>query len=554
MIIFSDFDGTISSADMIDTILDDYYGIELRLNNEKEILQGKLENNYFHELVKNIPYDINKFLDILDNKLNKPIIDCYFEKFYNRCIEEGYEFFVISSGYKQFIHQFLPFIPKEKIYANDICNPNENFDKREILKEILSSRNDSTLYIGDGISDFSIIDMVDILYAKKHSKLEEFCLKQNVNCKLFNNFSELHNDLFHKYERYKLLSPGIVRKSDDVLYSLAHQHTFMHRNEEFHEIYKQVDKGIKGLLTESDEYITLLVTGSGTTSMDEVINAHINNNILILCNGMFGERWESIARFYNKENVYSIKNNWGEPFDILKINNFIKEYNIKTVIVVHCDTSVGILNDIESIGNNIKSINKDITYIVDAVSTFGAIPINLEKFGIDFLVTNPNKALASHMGLGIIVAKHSVIKKIKEEDCRSYSLNLARHYKCALNHETMNSVSISSINGLLTSIKKNFSNKIKINKDYEKYNELFNKMYDEVKYKKLLDKTISSPCIITIMIENSCDIIEYLKHNNFIVYECKGKLYNKGFQVSFYGEDGNTDNISKLIKLINSYK
>ena len=47
--------------------------------------------------------------------------------------------------------------------------------------------------------------------------------------------------------------------------------------------------------------------------------------------------------------------------------------------------------------------------------------------------------------------------------------------------------------------------------------------------------------------------IEYLKEHTFIVYECKGHLLDKGFQISFFGDDGTEENIRKLIQLINSY-
>jgi 2-aminoethylphosphonate-pyruvate transaminase len=332
----------------------------------------------------------------------------------------------------------------------------------------------------------------------------------------------------------------------------------MHRHKEFHELYDDVSNKLKKISTDKpDNYTTLLVTGSGTTSMDEVINAFTNDNILILSNGMFGERWFEISSFYNTKNIknvlYTIKKEWGCPFDLDEIKQSILVNQIKTVVVVHCDTSVGILNDIHRIGIMIEELYENsVNFIVDAVSTFGAIPINMCNSYIDILVTNPNKALASSMGVGIIIGRNTTLNKLKSNN-NSYSLNLKRHYEYALKKETCNTCSITCINALLHSLNTSFNTKNVVSIYHDKYKVLFDMLYNGITYQKLLDYDISSPCIITILHDESKNIIQYLFNNGFIVYECKGHLLNKGFQISLYGFDGNKKNVINIIKLINGF-
>jgi aspartate aminotransferase-like enzyme/2-hydroxy-3-keto-5-methylthiopentenyl-1-phosphate phosphatase len=554
MIIISDFDGTISNIDLIDYILDTHYGPEMRQEHEEKVFAGDIKSDYFYDKLSDIK-DIHFYIDKLKNSFNK-VIDEYFRAFYDECIRMNYKFYIISSGFKQLIQYFLPYIDPTHIFANDLENlAASKIKKTEILQHIRNIHaREEIIYIGDGISDFEIADKVDILYALKNSNLETFCKAAQVNFSSFLNFSDIHYDLFKVFKQYKLLSPGIVRHDDITTQALSYQHTFMHRNQEFRDLNKLINDKLIRLVAAADcvtDYITLLVTGSGTTSMEEVISAHVNDNILILSNGLFGERWLNIAQIYNKTTVFCVKNKWGDIFDLESIEQNIKYNNIKTLLVVHCDTSVGILNNIDLLGQLCHKYN--LTFIVDAVSTFGAIPISMDLQHIDFLITNPNKALASHMGLGIIIARHDKIKNINQNDCKTYSLNLARHYECAKNNETMNSVSISSINALLTTLNVNFADKHCIERNYKKCQELFNYMYDNIKYDKLLDKDISSPCIITILIYDSNNIMKYLKMNGFIVYECKGDLLNKGFQISFFGADSNLENIIKITQLINYY-
>jgi 2-aminoethylphosphonate-pyruvate transaminase len=236
---------------------------------------------------------------------------------------------------------------------------------------------------------------------------------------------------------------------------------------------------------------------------------------------------------------------------------------------VHCDTSTGVLNNIHDIGCLIHNISNvyntgssqepvfldipsHITYIVDTVSTFGGIPINMCDSYIDILVTNPNKALSSSMGLGIIIGRDSILNKLKDNN-RSYSLNLKRHYTYALKKETCNTCAIPCINALLHTLNMSYNCKNDVIKHHVYYKELYNILYTGIKYKKLLSYEISSPCIITILHENSAQIITYLFNNGYIVYPCKGHLLNRGFQISLYGFDGNKNNITNIVKLINGY-
>ena len=511
MLILSDFDGTICETDTCDYFIKEKYGVE-----EYKKLKDK-PHNYFYNY-----FNVNK--DELISIIKCLNIDKHFKKFHMKCKDENIDLKIISSGFKQVIKYFIK--DDIDIIANDLNNINKNFNKKYDGRFI---------YIGDGRSDFEIVKYADHVFTKKNSVLTNYCFENNIDHTEFNDFYDIYKNIFYKKIPYKLFSPGVVRSRPETLEALAYQHTFMHRNEEFHELYKKVDNAFKKIV--GDEFTTMLVTGSGTTSMDEVISSQVlNHKTLILSNGMFGERWQEIGEYYG--DIFKIKKKWGEVFDIDEIANYVKLNKIESVIMVHCDTSTGILNDIDSIGEKLKDVN----FIVDCVSTFGSIPIN--SHNKDMIILNPNKALASHMGLGIILTRSSVIEKIKNKKCGGYSLNLYRHYNYAVKYETCNSVSISSLHSLMVNLET-----FKI-KDMTQY---YNMLYDNIKYDKLLPRNISSPCVITILSNNSNKIINHLKNNYFIVYECKKHLYGKAFQISLFGHDINFKNIDMLIYLINGF-
>ena len=160
------------------------------------------------------------------------------------------------------------------------------------------------------------------------------------------------------------------------------------------------------------------------------------------------------------------------------------------------------------------------------------------------------------MGLGIIIINNKLAESFSEKICGSYSLNLKRHYNLAIKSETCNSVSISAMNALNTALFSKYRTKEKILSTYKKYYDLFNYTYEKLgnlDYKFLISKEKSCPAVITVIIDNSNYLIDYLKYNNFIVYPCKGSLFNKGFQISFYGYDADFDNIDILINLLSKF-
>lgn len=527
MQIICDFDGTISIKDTLDLLL---------LKKLPEIEFEKIKDTD----------DVYKYFDSNEDlsELNDSLIDCYFKTFFKK----NKSMIILSSGFKQIIKKLLPFFPETQIYSNDLNKLNIIIDKRKFI-ETNDFKNNLLIYIGDGNSDIPVLDIIDVLYVKNNSILQRHCEKNNIEFYKFNDFKDLYNQINQEKNYIKLFSPGVVKVSKKVLNSFSQQHICMHRQKEFHELYYNVNNKLLNILNiNSDKYISLILSGSGTSAMDEVINSIIYEKTLFLSNGMFGERWRDIGNFYNNLNCYSYTKNWGEDFDIKEILNIVKKNNIKNVIVVHCDTSNGILNDIKLIGNEIKKLNPSIIYVVDCVSTFGSIPIDVKECKINYLVTNPNKGLASFMGIAIIIADIETTKNLNKT-FNNYSYNLKRHLEFAQKNETCNTISIQAIYALYESLMS-----LNIEKNYNDIKYYYKLLYQNIKFPKLLCYQKSSPAIITILCENSVDIINYLYKHSFVVYECKKDLYNKGFQISLFGEDVNEKNVISLIKLINQFK
>jgi 2-aminoethylphosphonate-pyruvate transaminase len=148
------------------------------------------------------------------------------------------------------------------------------------------------------------------------------------------------------------------------------------RDSEFLEIVREIREQLLALGNVArPEYECVLMQGSGTFAIEAVISSAIprDGRLLVLINGAYGRRIEKIAR------VHGIAVETIEVEENRKITaaDFKLGEGISHVAVVHCETTTGILNPIEEIGEKVAAAGA--CYIVDAMSSFGAIPVNLGR-------------------------------------------------------------------------------------------------------------------------------------------------------------------------------
>lgn len=195
-IIFSDFDGTISKEDTLDKIITDLYSFEKYKQLETLLLDNKLSyKDYLYNTFNNIDYNIQN--------LSTNIIDEHFIDFYNWISTFNIPFYIISSGFKYIISSLLPYINKTQIFANDVMIINDRwyvkmYDEKNNLPlnkvfviNALHYDGYKTIYIGDGLSDFSVIDHVDIIFCKNGSLFHSKCIEQNIVHHVYYSFQDV---------------------------------------------------------------------------------------------------------------------------------------------------------------------------------------------------------------------------------------------------------------------------------------------------------------------------------------------------------------------------
>lgn len=194
--IYCDFDGTITRYDLLDTLIINCLGVEYKNTNEHEILCGKLDHDtYVEDTFKKIDINFDTALSLLIDP-----IEPSFKNFFHKCKSDGIDVYIISSGFQEFINHFLPYVPREQIFANNVNVSGNKWEvkiwpgsKHDIIKELHDGGD--VIYIGDGISDFEMAKSADKLFVKGNSDLELYCIKEQIQHRIFNSFDIINEFL-----------------------------------------------------------------------------------------------------------------------------------------------------------------------------------------------------------------------------------------------------------------------------------------------------------------------------------------------------------------------
>ncbi len=220
-----------------------------------------------------------------------------------------------------------------------------------------------------------------------------------------------------------LFTPGPLSTSETVKRTMLHD--LGSRDEAFIDAVLEVRNGLLRLagLSQEKGYEAILMQGSGTFGLESVVGSTVPRlgKLLVIVNGAYGRRIVHMAEVLGIETLpLTFMENQVPDLDTIR-HAIETDDDITTVFVVHCETTTGIINPIEDIGRLVKS--KGLTYCVDAMSSFGAIPIDLEACGIDYLVSSANKCIEGVPGFSFILARKSALMQTSSY-ARSLSLDL----------------------------------------------------------------------------------------------------------------------------------
>lgn len=220
---------------------------------------------------------------------------------------------------------------------------------------------------------------------------------------------------------YLLLTPGPLSTSPGVRTAMLRD--WCTWDDDYNGLVQELRADLVRLATAADGYTAVLMQGSGTFCVESVITSIIpdHGKLLVLANGAYGRR---IAQIAQRLRIETAAHDSGEtrPPDLDRLEQTLAaDPRITHVALVHCETTTGMLNPAAEAGRLVKA--HDRTYILDAMSSFGGIPMDIAELGADFMISSANKCIQGVPGFGFVIARKDELERC-EGRARSLSLDL----------------------------------------------------------------------------------------------------------------------------------
>jgi 2-aminoethylphosphonate-pyruvate transaminase len=224
-----------------------------------------------------------------------------------------------------------------------------------------------------------------------------------------------------------LFTPGPLTTSMTVKQAMLQD--LGSRDFEFIDQVKEIRSRLLEIGGVGDEgYEAIIMQGSGTFTLEAVVSSSVppDGKLLVIINGAYGRRIAQIAEIHNIQTT-TLEFPENRAPDLAQIEKALEtDAAITNVAVIHCETTTGLMNPVQEIGRIVQKSGA--RYFVDAMSSFGAVPIDLAEWGIDYLVSSANKCIEGVPGFGFALARREALMQIAGNP-RSLSLDLLSQWK-----------------------------------------------------------------------------------------------------------------------------
>ena len=220
------------------------------------------------------------------------------------------------------------------------------------------------------------------------------------------------------------LVPGPTRMNQKCLDAMSTP-VITARGTEFRDIMAELNSGLRYAFNLSpssdkrgdntwageDDYVVVVVSGSGTAGMEMVVANRFrrNDRVLVPTNGKFGERVAEMCDRYC--NLKHMRYEWGRAFDLYEMEMELEKGIYEAVLICHNETSAGITQDAEAIAEMCQRHN--VAFILDGITSIGGMPVYPEKWDAEALVVGAQKCTAGPSGIAAIAINQSFIERVK---------------------------------------------------------------------------------------------------------------------------------------------
>ena len=250
----------------------------------------------------------------------------------------------------------------------------------------------------------------------------------------------------------KLHIPGPVEVSEKTFRALCSP-MVGHRGQGFKDLYGKIQPQLQSLL--ATRQIVYLSTSSAWGVMEGAIRNLVSKKVLNCMCGAFSDKWLDVSKKCGRQ-AEALQVEWGSPIRPEQVDAKLATGEFDALTFIHNETSTGTMSPLAQIAA-LKKKYPDVMFIVDAVSSMSAVPLNFDALGIDVLLAGTQKAFALPPGLAVFVCSPAALAKAATMKDRGYYFDFLEFQKNAEQSMTPSTPSIPHIYALASKLDEFFA-------------------------------------------------------------------------------------------------
>jgi aspartate aminotransferase-like enzyme len=344
----------------------------------------------------------------------------------------------------------------------------------------------------------------------------------------------------------KLFTPGPVEVSAKTMAAFSRP-MIGHRGEDFKNLYRDVHPKLQTLF--GTKQPVFLSTSSAWGVMEASIRNLVSHGVLCCMCGAFSDKWIDVARRCGK-NAEPLQVDWGKHIDHRDLDRALASGKFDTVTLTHNETSTGVMNPLPEICCTLAKY-PDVVLILDTVSSFSAMKIDMDALGIDVMLTGSQKALALPPGFSLFSVSEKAFARTEKQKDRGYYFDFLEFKKQQATWMTPTTPSIGHIFALQSKLDEIFEEGL--DPRYARHARTNALVHDWVKrtgFVFFAEEGFRSKTLTCVANSKNIDVLamaKKLRENHHLVIDPGyGKLRGKTFRLSNMGDE-TEETVSQLL-------
>ena len=335
----------------------------------------------------------------------------------------------------------------------------------------------------------------------------------------------------------KLFIPGPVEVSQKTWAAFSRP-MIGHRGEDFKNLYRAIHPDLQRLFATKQP--VFLSTSSAWGAMEASIRNLVDRGVLCCMCGAFSDKWLDVAKRCGK-NAEPLQVDWGKHIDAKDVDRLLASGKFDTVTLVHSETSTGVMNPLKEICGVLAKY-PEVALVLDTVSSFSGVRIDMDALGIDVMLTGAQKALALPPGFSLFSVSEKAFARAEKIPNRGFYFDFLQFREDQGEWTTPSTPSIAHIHALQSKLEEIFSEGLEARfARHTRTNALVHDWVRRAGFDFFAEEGFRSKTLTCVKNNKGIDVLELARklreQHHLVIDPGYGKIRGQTFRLSNMGDE-----------------